>query len=128
MSPSDLFGKTLLIVDDEPFLRDLLVDQFQSMGATVLSADGGDEALTLFEANPVDLVLSDVMMANGSGIEFLTKVRHEKKSDVPFFLMTAFAKDFTPEDARLKGADEIFTKPFKLTNLKNSIFKALGLR
>lgn len=128
MSPSDLFGKTLLIVDDEPFLKDLLVDQFESMGATVLSAEGGNEALAIFEENPVDLVLSDVMMANGSGIEFLAKVRNEKKSDVPFFLMTAFAKDFTAEDARLQGADEIFTKPFKLTNLKNSIFKALGLR
>jgi CheY-like chemotaxis protein len=126
MSPSELIGKTLLIVDDEPFLRDLLVDQFKAMGANVLSAENGNEALALFEQNPIDLVLSDVMMSNGNGIEFLAKVRNEKKSGVPFFFMTAFANDFTAEDARLKGANEVFAKPFKLNVLKDSILRALG--
>lgn len=127
MSPSELLGKTLLIVDDEPFLRDLLVDQFKSMGANVLSAENGNQAYSLFETHPVDLVLSDVMMADGNGMELLAKVRNEKKSHVPFFIMTAFANDFNPEDVRLRGADEIFAKPFKLTNLKTSILRALGL-
>lgn len=127
MSPAELLGKTLLVVDDEPFLRDLLVDQFRSMGAHVLSAENGKEALALFEGNEVDLVLSDVMMAGGNGFEFLSKVRNEKKSGVPFFFMTAFAADFTSDDTRLQGANAVFPKPFKLNHLKVSILKALGL-
>jgi CheY-like chemotaxis protein len=126
MHESRLTGKTILIADDEPCLLELLVEQFELLGATVLSAENGRIAFELFESNSVDLVLSDVMMPGGNGIDFLNRVRDDKKSRVPFFFMTAFIHNPNAVDPRFKGADEVFAKPFKLDHLKSAISIALN--
>ena len=68
-------NKTLLIVDDEADIRDLLRVEFEMEGMRVLQAANGREALRTIEREPVDLILSDLRMPGGSGLLMLDALR-----------------------------------------------------
>ena len=68
-------ARTILVVDDEPTLRETLVDALEADGFRVVSAADGREALTRFRAERPDLVLLDLMLPELSGIEVRAGVR-----------------------------------------------------
>ena len=106
-------SKRILIVDDEPDLRDILQCNLEAAGYEVDTAASAEEALTLMSGNP-DLLLLDVMMGGMSGFALAKLLREEQGIKVPIIFLTA--KD--TEDDLLQGfsvgADDYISKPFSL--------------
>ncbi len=117
-------GKTILIVDDEPDLREIFADEFKSEGATVLEAENGTTALEIAKREKLDAVITDIRMPGGGGIELLDNLKKLSPNVPVVMLITGFA-DFTHEDAYHKGADAIFSKPCNLQEMMRSVERAL---
>ena len=121
--------KKILIVDDEEsilsffktFLKRLKSDDLVFEGSF---AKDGKEALSFFEKQSFDLVVSDLKMPNVSGMELLSKVK-KQDPQVPFIMMTAFDTTATAVQAMKLGAYDYIVKPFNIEELKLVIFSAL---
>jgi DNA-binding NtrC family response regulator len=102
--------KKLLIVDDEPMLRESIAYEFRKRGYEVLEASSGDQAFDLFQNNSVDGIISDIRMANGTGVELLEKVRQVHPILPVFFLISGYS-DVHEISAIKKGALILMEKP-----------------
>lgn len=111
----------LLVVDDEDDLRKAIVRDFTRRGYRVLAARNGAEALAIVKEQPVDIVLSDVRMPGGDGIELLKKLKDLSPATPVFMFITGFA-DMSLEQAYDWGAEAVFEKPFD----RAALFKAVG--
>lgn len=119
--PSDI---KLLVVDDEEQLRKFLVFDFMRQGFKVGEAGSGTQALEILSGENFDLVLSDVRMAGGDGIQLLKEIKNKNHEHPVVMLITAFA-DISLEDAYDLGADAVFSKPFDRKMLINRIIRAV---
>ncbi|MBC7692606.1 MAG: response regulator [Methylotenera sp.] len=108
--------RKILIVDDEPLIREILRFALQFEGHEVLEAESGHRAFELLQSQAVDLVLSDIRMPNGDGIELLANIRAQDAVTPPVVFMTGFS-DLSRENAISKGASELIYKPFELDQL-----------
>jgi DNA-binding response OmpR family regulator len=112
-------ARTILVVDDEPTLRETLVDALETDGFRVVSAADGREALTVFRAERPDLVLLDLMLPELSGVEVCRIIRSE--SSVPIVMLTAKDSELDKVVGLELGADDYVTKPFSLRELSARI-------
>ncbi|OGO52261.1 MAG: hypothetical protein A2Z32_12375 [Chloroflexi bacterium RBG_16_69_14] len=112
-------ARTILVVDDEPTLREALVDALEADGFRVVSAADGREALLRFRADRPDLVLLDLMLPELSGIEVCRIIRAE--SGVPIVMLTAKDSELDKVVGLELGADDYVTKPFSLRELSARI-------
>lgn len=113
----------ILIVDDEAQILELIKLYLEMEGHTVLYTDGGHEAFKLVEANKdIDLVLSDVRMAKGDGVELLEKVKELNPRLPQIILMTGFAK-INKNEAKDLGALDLMEKPLDFELLESHISK-----
>ena len=112
-------ARTILVVDDEPTLRETLVDALEAEGFRVVAAADGREALTRFRAERPDLVLLDLMLPELSGIEVCRIIRAE--SGVPIVMLTAKDSELDKVVGLELGADDYVTKPFSLRELSARI-------
>lgn len=108
-------GKNILVVDDDPTLRQIIVMSLQSRGYSVAEAENGAKALAHLDAHPADLVLSDIRMPEMDGVEMLRRLR--QGSQVKFILMTGFSDVLESQSAFDLGANEFIAKPFSLETL-----------
>lgn len=115
-----LNGKTLLVVDDEADLRDIVASELEFMGSRVLQAENIKSAEKLLLENKIDLVVSDIRMPGGTGVDLLNFIKHKNVMSPPIILITGFA-DITLEDALDKGAEALMNKPFKLDELIHAV-------
>lgn len=111
----------ILIVDDEPSLRDVLGKQLKSEGHLVHIKHSGNSALQFLLQQSVDLVISDMKMADGDGIFLLAKVR-ELMPNTPVLLMSGYT-DIPTYEAFHQGAVAVLKKPFNLDELLESVQK-----
>lgn len=111
-----LTGKTLLVVDDENDLRDIVASELEFMGARVFQAENITNAQKILNTETIDLVISDIRMPGGTGIDLLDFIKKRNVAQPPIILITGFA-DITLEDALNKGAEALMSKPFKLDEL-----------
>ena len=112
-------ARTILVVDDEPTLRETLVEALETDGFRVVSAADGREALTVFRAERPDLVLLDLMLPELSGVEVCRIIRSE--SSVPIVMLTAKDSELDKVVGLELGADDYVTKPFSLRELSARI-------
>jgi DNA-binding response OmpR family regulator len=108
-------ARTILVVDDEPTLRETLAEALESEGHRVVTAADGREALLRFRAERPDLVLLDLMLPELSGIEVCRIIRAE--SGVPIIMLTAKDAELDKVVGLELGADDYVTKPFSLREL-----------
>jgi hypothetical protein len=111
-----LGSKTVLVVDDEPMLREILRDVFELEGATVFEASNGTEAFELLQHESVHVVVSDIRMPGGDGIELLRNLR-KRESNTPVVLLITGFTDLSTDAAYDIGADAILSKPFDVSEL-----------
>ncbi|WP_088892662.1 response regulator transcription factor [Leptolyngbya ohadii] len=105
--------KRILIVDDDITLRTALIRYLQNRGYVVEDAGSGAEAMSRFEENPPDLVVSDVVMPEMDGLEFCRRLRASQAGQLVPFIFLSSKKDV---DDRIQGhqmgADDYVVKPF----------------
>ena len=101
----------ILVVDDEPAIRFSLTELLVAEGHTVRAAKHGPDALAALEAEPADLVLSDLMMPVMDGLQLLEEVR-SRHPEAAFVLMTAHGDERTAVRALKLGAWDYIPKPF----------------
>lgn len=116
MNENILQGKTILVVDDEVDLRDIICSEIEFLGGNVFQAGNISEAKDLLEKNKIDLIISDIRMPGGTGIELLEYVKAKNVSEPAIILITGFS-DISIEDAYNKGAEALLNKPFMLEDL-----------
>ncbi len=119
---------TVLVVEDHPEMRSHLV---QILGAHfhVLSAQDGKEALALAAKQPVDLILSDLVMPGSDGLDLCKRVKSTPAFDmVPFLLLTAMHDKETLVHALELGADDFVVKPFNEAELLARVRSQLRIR
>jgi DNA-binding NtrC family response regulator len=119
-----LKGKKILIVDDEPDLRDLLSEEFLHHGCEILEAPNGQMALQCILKNKVDVVISDVRMPDMDGTQLLEKIREIDPLKPHVFLLTGYA-DIDVKEATKKGAKALFLKPINWQKLVSQIEECL---
>lgn len=105
-------GYTLLVVDDNEENREVLSRRLLKKGFQVLVAEGGRQALAVIEAQPVDLVLLDIMMPGMTGIEVLEELRKTRSAaELPIIMATAKTESEDVVQALESGANDYVTKP-----------------
>lgn len=102
--------ETILIVDDEKEIRDLIGIYLQNEGYKVLKGSNGVEALEYLQNEEVDLIVLDIMMPKMDGMEACMKIREEKS--MPIIMLSAKTEDMDKIWGLTAGADDYVTKPF----------------
>jgi DNA-binding response OmpR family regulator len=110
LRPDNSKMSTVLVVDDEPIVREVVVRYLERDGHRTLEAASGDEAARLLEHDPPSLVVLDVMLPGIDGFELCRRIR--ASSDLPIVLLTARGEEADRIVGLELGADDYLTKPF----------------
>jgi len=113
-------GLSVLVVDDEIFIRQILSRIVTREGYSVAEANDGIDALKEMEGRHFDYVISDIKMPRMDGLELLATIK-EKYPDTLVLLITAYAGDHTSHDAIAAGADSFIAKPFKNVEVSQAL-------
>lgn len=115
-------NKTILVVEDEFHIREIIKLTFEMKGYNVLEAVNGKEALKIVAGNKPDVVVTDIMMPEMGGLEFFLTLREKSEtSDIPVIVLTVKNSLEDAKSASLLGIDEFITKPFDPRDLVNKI-------
>ena len=106
---------TVLVVDDEPMMREAVASYLESQGCRVFSAENGKEALAIFDREAITFVILDLMLPDISGEEVCKALR--KVSRVPVIMLTSKTQEEAVLNGLQIGADDYVTKPFRLKEL-----------
>lgn len=110
---------TVLIVDDEPDILELMEEEFRYCGYITITAISGNDAIAILDRQKIDIVVSDYKMSNGNGMAVLSHVN--KMAVKPLFFFVSGQADVSVEDALRAGARKFFSKPFDLDELIKDI-------
>ena len=110
MALTDFQGRSVLVVDDEPMVREVVAAYLTRDGFSVTEAADGRSALDHMETQPTDLVVLDVMLPEIDGLSVLTTVRQQ--GDTPVILLTARGEESDRVLGLELGADDYLVKPF----------------
>lgn len=119
--------KTILLLEDDESLNRGISLKLEKEGYEVYSAGGVTEAAVLWESRKIDLIISDITMDDGSGMEFCREIR--RHSNVYIIFLTALNQEFDIVNGYDAGADDYMTKPFSLMVLiskVNAYMRRLG--
>ena len=105
----------ILLVDDDPNIRQLVNLYLEKEGFEVVMADRGDEAVKIFKSTPPNLILLDVMLPGRDGWQVCREVR--KVSNIPIIMLTAKDETFDKVLGLELGADDYMVKPFEMKEL-----------
>ena len=105
----------ILLVDDDPNIRQLVNLYLEKEGFEVVMADRGDEAIKIFKSTPPNLILLDVMLPGMDGGQVCREVR--KVSNIPIIMLTAKDETFDKVLGLELGADDYMVKPFEMKEL-----------
>jgi len=121
--------KKILIVDDQPEVRELVEVTLRIGDYAIFQAADGGQALSIARAELPDLILLDVMMPNSSidGFEVCRQLKSEPTTQsINVVMLTARGQEIDRETGKQVGADDYFTKPFSPLQLMNKVEKLLG--
>jgi DNA-binding response OmpR family regulator len=124
MTPEDT---RVLVADDDPDIRHLVVFKLGQAGFQVQAVGDGTAALAAIEADPPDLAVLDMMMPGLSGIDVLRKIRGgERTRGVRVILLTARSRDADVDAGFATGADDYVIKPFSPRELLHRVNSVLA--
>ena len=117
---------TILVVDDDPVILQLLQVNFEMEGFIVITAADGREGVERTKADRPDIVVSDVMMPRMSGIELVAELKADPATaGIPVLLLTAKAQQADVKSGLEQGADDYVTKPFEPLDLVDRVNRLL---
>jgi len=118
---------SILVVDDEPIMQEILGDFLREEGYSIDIAGSGEEGVELAQKSSYDCAIVDLMMPGIDGIETMQKLR-EIDTSLPVIMVTAFASVESAVEAMKRGAFEYITKPFKNDEVLVVLQKAIRTR
>jgi DNA-binding response OmpR family regulator len=119
--------RTILVVDDEPFICRSLTFVLRKDNYRVLEARNGEEALVAIREHKPDLVFLDVMMPKMNGFQVTEQVRADRSLDgVKIILLTAKGQECDREIGKTAGANDYLTKPFSPSRILDRAREILG--
>jgi len=111
-------SQKILIIEDEPDIRETLVYNFSREGYDILSASSLLEARSQIKSNTFSLILLDLMLPDGSGLDLCREIKSDKyKSSIPIIILTAKDDEVDKVVGFELGADDYVTKPFSVREL-----------
>ena len=111
-------SQKILIIEDEPDIRETLVYNLSREGYDILSASSLLEARSQIESNTFSLILLDLMLPDGSGLDLCREIKSDKyKSSIPIIILTAKDDEVDKVVGFELGADDYVTKPFSVREL-----------
>jgi CheY-like chemotaxis protein len=127
--PQKLSGIKILVVDDEPDLREIISSRFQMEGSHVTLAENGESALKVLAVNDFDAVISDIRMPGGNGIELLEALQAMQNNgtakNLPAIILISGFSDLARKDALARGASALLVKPFDLDDMITAVSDAV---
>jgi two-component system response regulator PilR (NtrC family) len=111
---------SILLAEDEPDLSELIADEFVENGAKVEITSNGNLAWEMLQKKHFDIVLSDVRMPDGDGIDLVKKI-HQMKSPKPSVFIYSGLFDLSIADIKSYGVLEVFSKPYDLHKIMDTI-------
>ncbi len=117
----------LLIVDDDPGMRENLAELFESLGYVVQTASDAAAALKVLDAREFDLLLTDYKMSGPSGMDLIEAARLRRPA-LRAILMTAFGDHLTEAESARRGALGYLNKPFEADEVVAFVEKILAFR
>lgn len=112
----------ILIVDDDPYLLDMLIETLRTIGYDTSGASGAEEALRFLDATPVDLVITDIRMPGMDGVEFARRVK-QKQPELPVIFITGA---FNSSILKTIEADGFLPKPFRIGQIEELIEEVMA--
>ncbi len=112
--------RKILVVDDEANIRFLIKTALENFNCEIFTAEDGEKALTLYQRNPVDLVITDIIMPNKEGAQLISELKN-LDADIKIIAISGgglIGPNTYLELAQQLGADHILSKPFSIANLK----------
>jgi two-component system, OmpR family, response regulator MtrA len=127
MTPSPA-PKKILIVEDDLAIRRLLEVCLRALPATQIAVGGGHAALEVLGREPVDLVVTDLMMAGIGGFDIVRAMRADAAlRDIPVVLLSCLGNPSLPQEAKEAGVQAYFMKPFSHSQLINTARHLLAI-
>lgn len=121
-------SKTIMLVDDEPHVLEVLRVTLEDLGFRLLEAQDGPGALSLAEREALDLVVLDVMLPSMSGLEVCKTLKETSDNkETPVILLTARSGEEDSKAGYEAGADRYLTKPFSPLTLLTEVVKLLDV-
>lgn len=123
MEKSDGMNESILLVEDDQEIHEMVANHLKKEGYKVASAFDGDEALQVFSQGEYDLVMLDLMLPTANGLDILQLIR--KDSMLPILIMSAKGSDLDKALGLGFGADDYIAKPFSLIEMTARVKAAL---
>ncbi len=118
---------TVLVIDDDPVILELLRVNFEIEGFLVVTAKDGDEGFALAQELQPDVVISDIMMPHRDGLQLLSDLKSDPSTEMlPVILLSAKAQTSEVEHGLDMGADDYITKPFDPIQLIDRLNAVVG--
>lgn len=117
----------VLVVDDEPLIRDELRKLLEGIGLSVSIAANGREAVKLLDRAPLELVVTDILLPDLDGIEIIREIRSREAQSKIIAISGGGAGDYTNylRWAQMLGADRVFEKPINAVDLLHAVLSLL---
>lgn len=118
---------SILIIDDNNLVRDMLRDVFEYYNYITLEASSGQSGIDIYKENPTDIVITDIIMPGMNGIEVIRKLKAEFPS-VKIIAISGGSKNTydTLASAKQSGASHTFIKPFDMKEILSVIHKEIN--
>jgi len=127
-SADGLHSRIMLVVDDNPDVRQFITSHFKEKYRTI-EAKNGEEGWEIALKYVPDIIISDILMPNVDGYEFCRRIKNdERTSHIPVLLLTALHSKDHELKGLTTGADDFITKPFDLTVLQAKVENMLTIR
>ena len=116
---------SILVVDDEELIRNLVVTFLSRLGHSCFTAIDGTDALNKMKENKIDVVITDVKMPNMDGMMLISEIS-KQYPECPVMVMTAFDEEYSAGTAISLGAREFIKKPFSLDEFAIRLHKMIN--
>lgn len=116
--------EALLVVDDDPFMRELLAESFSDAGYQVASAETGKEALHLLSLSEFQVILVDLSLPDVGGMELVDQISNGYP-EAQIVIMTGYPSLDSAIEALRRGAQDYIVKPFKIPEVQAAVSRAL---